>query len=223
MSAFFITATGTGIGKTVLTTALCYQLRQRGEEVFAIKPVITGFDAKDRDNDTLLIAKSLGLSQDEGTIERISPFRFREPLSPDIAAAIEGRDIDPEEVLEFCDQAIAGHDITLIEGIGGTHAPLGRDFLVADWILDLAIPAVLVTGSYLGTLSHTLVTVEALQAMGISLKAVVVAQSEDEPMPLEKTVTALMEHLPGQRIFSLPRIRNKPLFENAPDLTGVLA
>lgn len=223
MSAFFITATGTAIGKTVLTTALAFQLKQKGQSVMAVKPVISGFEEGDPENDTALIAASLGLAFTPENIRKISPLRYQAAISPNLAAAGEGREIEPEALLDFCDKTITSHDITLIEGIGGTHVPLAEDFLVADWISDLDIPAILVTGSYLGALSHTLVSVEALSAMGIKIAAVVVSQSEVEPMSFVETVTALMEQLPDQNIFSLPRIEKKPLFKNAPELTRILS
>lgn len=222
MKPYFITATGTEIGKTALTSTLCWQLRKKGRDVFAIKPVISGFEDGDLENDTCQIAKALGRSCHEETIRRVSPFRFTAPLSPNLAAAREGKAIIPEEVLEFCDKTIREHDITLIEGIGGTHVPIAEDFLVADWILDLGIPAVLVTGSYLGALSHTLVSVEALQAMGIEIASIVVSQSEEEPMPFKETVRALMEELPDQNIFAFPRVSKTPVYEHAPDMTKVL-
>lgn len=222
MSAFFITATGTAIGKTVLTTALAFQLKQKGQSVMAVKPVISGFEEGDLENDTALVAASLGLAFTPENIRKISPFRYQAAISPNLAAAKEGRETPPEALLDFCDKTIASHDITLIEGIGGSHVPLAEDFLVADWISDLDIPAILVTGSYLGALSHTLVSVEALLAMGVKIAAVVVSQSLVEPMPFAETVTALMEQLPDQKIFNLPRIEKEPLFKNAPDLTRIL-
>ncbi len=74
----------------------------------------------------------------------------------------------------------------------------------------------------MGALSHTLVTVEALLGMGIKIAAIVVSQSEDEPMPYAETVSALMEQLPDERIFSLPRINKTPLYKHAPDLLRIL-
>ncbi len=222
MSAFFITATGTGVGKTVVTSALAWQLKNQGKEVLALKPVISGFEEEDQGSDTAILAASLGLPLDAETVRSISPYRFREPISPNLAAENEGRKIDPERLLDFCDKAMASFETTLIEGIGGTHVPLAKDFLVADWILDMNIPAILVTGSSLGALSHTLVSLDALQGMGIKIRAVVVSQSLDEPMAFTETVKALSNQLPGHDIVALPRIEKTPLYENAPDLTRII-
>ena len=112
MSAYFITATGTGIGKTVLTTALAYQLKEKGRNVMAVKPVISGFEDGDLENDTALIAASLGLSFNTENIRKISPFRYRAAISPNLAAAIERREIEPEALLDFCDKTISSHDIS---------------------------------------------------------------------------------------------------------------
>ncbi|MEE8295345.1 MAG: dethiobiotin synthase, partial [Sphingomonadales bacterium] len=116
MNAFFITATGTGIGKTVLTAGLAFQLKKKGRKVMAVKPVISGFEDGDLENDTALIAASLGLPFNAENINKISPFRYLAAVSPNLAAAREGREIMPEALLDFCDKTITNYDLTLIEG-----------------------------------------------------------------------------------------------------------
>lgn len=221
MSALFITATGTGIGKTLVTAVLTFQLKQKGHSVIALKPVISGFEDGGKPNDTTILAAAAGLDIGPATIERISPWRFKAPLSPNIAAAREGREIPVKELVAFCKKTIAGNDYTLIEGIGGSHVPLARGYLVADWIKALEIPALVVTGSYLGALSHTLTTLRALRADRIPVAGVVVSASREEPMALAETVTALGDQSPDTKIFPLKRILKEPLWKHAPDLIRV--
>lgn len=219
MSALFITGTGTGVGKTVVTAALTHQVKQRGQRIRALKPVLSGLDGCDGETDSAILADAMGLVQTSAVIKSISPWRFKAPLSPNIAAAREGREIDPGAVVAFCRKVIEENEITLIEGIGGTHVPLARNFLVTDWISALDIPVLVVAGSYLGSLSHTLAALEALAAQGIEVKGVVVSESREEPMALADTVAALWEQTPRTKIISLKRIAKTPPWKHAIDLT----
>ena len=153
----FVTGSGTGVGKTLVTAALAHQLSRAGKTVRAVKPVISGYTpATHRDSDTAVLLDSLGSDHSPEAIDRMSPFRFEAPLSPDMAAAREGRQLDFEALLHFCRDCAAGpEDILLIEGVGGVMVPLTRDKTVLDWIEAIDAPCLLVAGSYLGTISHT--------------------------------------------------------------------
>ena len=158
MSAVFITATGTDIGKTFVTAGLIRHLRASGREVDALKPVMTGFDpAHPEASDAGVLLAALGRPIIAAEIARISPFRFSAPLSPDMAARRERRDIDFNALTEFSAGAAARAKGTLlIEGIGGVMVPLDDRHTVLDWMVALTCPVILVTGSYLGSLSHAL-------------------------------------------------------------------
>lgn len=204
MTTYFVTATGTGIGKTYVTTLLCRQFRAEGRRVRALKPVISGFDPADRaGSDTALILNALGEPLTDAAIASVSPWRFREPLSPDMAASREGRHIEFTELVAFCRPG--GEDILLIEGVGGAMVPLTGTETVLDWMMALGAPAIVVAGSYLGTISHTLTTVAAMQGGGIAVAAVVVSESEDSPVPLAETVSAVARFLPTVEVVALPR------------------
>jgi len=222
MTALFITATGTGVGKTLVTAALTFQLKQKGHNAMALKPVISGFEDGAGPNDTTILAAAMGLGAGPATIERISPWRFKAPLAPNIAAAREGRELLLKEVVAFCKKTISENDNTLIEGVGGTYVPLAKGVVVTDWIKALKIPALVVTGSYLGALNHTLTTLRALKADGIPLAGVVVSESPDMPMGLSETVTALWDQSPETRIIPLKRITAEPLWKHAPDLLELM-
>lgn len=210
MSAFFITATGTEIGKTFLTAGLVRHLRSAGRGVDAFKPVISGFDAaRAAESDTGILLDALGLPLNEREYGRISPWRFNAPLSPDMAAAREGRGIDFKTLVAFSREAAASADIVFLEGVGGVMVPLDETHTVRDWIAALGIPALLVTGSYLGTISHTLTAAEALAQKACELRAVIVSETPDSPVPLDETAAAMARFLPGVTVMVLPRVRGQ--------------
>lgn len=179
MPAFFITATGTDIGKTFVTAGLIKFLRQRGRPVAALKPVASGYDKNDpAASDAGQLLTALGREISEDNVAAISPWRFSAALSPDMAAAREGRAIDYAQLLAFSLDAIARTEGTLfIEGIGGVMVPLDRTHTTLDWMAALGLPLIVVAGSYLGTISHTLTAVAAIKERGLRIAALVVNET----------------------------------------------
>ena len=215
-----MTASGTGIGKTFVTRVLINQLRAGGRRVRALKPIATGFDTDAGEtSDTELLSYSLGLDPDAKTIAAISPWRFIEPLSPDMAAAREQTSIAFEQLLSFCEANGEG-EITLIEGIGGVMVPLDEEHSVLDWIVALGAPALLVVGSYLGTLSHTLTAAGMLRTNGVEIAGIIVNESADQPVPTEETAEVVARFAPGVPIRVLHRLERP---EDAPDLLPLLS
>ncbi len=225
MSIFFVTAAGTEVGKTVVASVLCHQVRALGKRVRAVKPLITDFD-KDcpEGTDTALLLEAQGLEVTPETIADISPWRFRAPLSPDMAARRENRTVDFEALIDYCaGQQRGDADVLLIEGIGGVMVPLTENLTVTDWIAVLDVPAILVTGSYLGSLSHGLTAAEAIRTKGVSVAAVVVSESPENPVPLEETVDTLRRFLRPIPVLALPRLdAGADAWRDAPDLTKAL-
>jgi dethiobiotin synthetase len=189
----FITSTGTGIGKTFITASLVRQAKALGKSVMAYKPVISGFDAKrPQESDTGILLQSLDLPATPENIARISPYRFAAPLAPSMAARLERRRIDFDELVAAGQKAMAGPgDIMLIEGVGGVMAPLDDKCTVIDWIEALEIEALLVTGTYLGTISHTLTALAVLEQRAIPVFAIIVSESEESTVSLQATVNEL--------------------------------
>ena len=206
MSAYFITATGTGLGKTYLTCGLIEALRRRDMAVDAIKPVISGFDPEAADDsDTGLILRALGLPVDEPRLNEISPWRFRAPLSPDMAAALVKKSIALDELVAFCRSAMEVEEsVSFIEGAGGLMAPLGRAYTNIDLIAALDVRIVLVAGTYLGTISHTLTACAALEARGREPWAIVLSESEDSPVAPSETAQSIGRFTTAP-IYLLPR------------------
>jgi dethiobiotin synthetase len=208
MRPFFVTATGTDIGKTLVTTTLCWQLKEAGKTVTALKPVISGYDPKDTENDTALILQSLGVAPSPQVIEAISPWRYALALAPAMAAAKEGNPLDLLKLIAFCrEHAEVAPDILLVEGAGGVMAPVADGKTALDWMTSLGWPVILVAGTYLGALSHTLTACEALKSRGIRLAALVLSESERSTVGLDDTAQALGIFLPKTvPLVKIPRL-----------------
>ncbi|MFN3350752.1 dethiobiotin synthase [Pseudorhodoplanes sp.] len=208
MASLFITASGTDVGKTFVGAGLIRYLRAKGEEIDAIKPIISGFDP-DRagDSDSGMLLRALGLPLTEEEIEDISPWRFSLPLSPDMAARHEGKEIDFDLLVSFCETALDEADGSLlIEGVGGVMVPIDQTNTVLDWITELQLPVLLVAGSYLGSISHTLTAAEVLDQEECDLRAIVVSESEGSHVPLYETVATISRFLPAVEVIALPRL-----------------
>jgi dethiobiotin synthetase len=205
MSAYFVTATGTDIGKTYVTAGLLRVLRAEG--ALALKPVVSGFSAGNAAaSDPGVLLTALGRPVTPETLEGISPWRFEAPLSPDMAAAREGRSIDFEALLGFCREAIArARGPLFIEGVGGVMVPLDGCHTVRDWMVALDLPLVLVTGTYLGAISHTLTALDAVAHAGLSVTALVVNESAESPVTPAETIATLGHFVRTAPTTFLPR------------------
>ena len=205
MSAIFVTATGTDVGKTYVAASLIRHLRRQGHDVEAIKPVLSGFDPNEMAaSDPGILLDALGLPVTAEAIERISPWRFRAPLSPDLAASLEGRRIDVAEVVAFCQNAVAvRRDVLLIEGVGGIMVPLDDQRTILDVMMALSLPLILVTGSYLGSISHTLTALDSLFTRDMNVMAVIVSETPGSAVPLDEVVATIGRFT--EPVIGLPR------------------
>jgi dethiobiotin synthetase len=193
VSAVFITGTGTDVGKTFVAAGLIRYFCGLGQPVAALKPLVSGFDpAAPSGSDPAILIEALGREVNPEELKRISPWRFRAPLSPDMAARAENKAIDLQAVVAFCRAEIAGSDgALLIEGIGGIMVPLDGRHTVLDLMSLLNLPLILVAGSYLGTLSHVLSAQDVILRHALDLRAIVVSETEAAPAPLEATLATL--------------------------------
>jgi dethiobiotin synthetase len=186
MRGLFVAGAHTDVGKTYVACALIEAARARGLTVEALKPVVSGFDPDDwAQSDPGRLLASLGRPLTPETLTAISPLRFRAALSPPMAARLEGRELRLAEMMRFCREGLAGSksDLVIVEGVGGLMSPITQDATGLDLMLELGLPAVLVGGSYLGAISHTLTAVETLRSRGLGIQAVVVSQSADPDAP----------------------------------------
>ena len=158
------------------------------------------------ESDPGVLLAALGRRVDADSVAAIAPWRFAAPLSPDMAARREGRRVDFDSLLAFCREAMAqpGRDL-LIEGVGGVMVPLDERRTVRDWIAALGAPAILVAGSYLGTISHTLTAIAALREAGAALDSVVVDESAGAAPPLAETAGVIARFAGGVPVVPLAR------------------
>lgn len=208
MTALFITATGTDVGKTLVMCGLIRALRQHRRAVTALKPVVSGYDpAGAATSDPGLLLTALGQAVTPEAVARIAPWRFAAPLSPDLAARAEGRRLDVDAMVDFCRAGVAAAaDAILIEGIGGIMVPLDERATVLDWMAALGLPLVLVAGSYLGTISHTLTALDVVAHRGLAVASVVVSETEGATVPLDDTVATIARFAPSVPVIALPRL-----------------
>jgi dethiobiotin synthetase len=206
VTRLFVTASGTELGKTYVTAALVRAARAAGRSVRVLKPVVSGIDEADpRGSDPAELLAALGEPLDHAGLDRISPWRFLEPLSPDRAAAREGKSIPVDAVTRHCRAALDGpEDVVLIEGVGGVMVPLDSRHTVLDWIRALDIPVLLVVGSHLGAISHALTAAAVLNQTRVPIRAVIVSESPVSPMPLDETAAILACHQAAP-VITLPR------------------
>lgn len=191
MTRLFVTGSGTEVGKTYVVEALIGELGAAGVRLRVLKPVASGFDAADpADSDSGRLLAAQGLPLTARNLAQVSPWRFAAPLSPDMAAALEDRSVPFDDLVAFC-RADEPGTLTLIEGIGGVMVPLDERHTVLDWIAALEATVLVVTGSYLGTLSHTLTAVRALRGEGLTVAAVLVSESPQSPVSLCATTSTL--------------------------------
>ncbi|GAA0545444.1 dethiobiotin synthetase [Rhizomicrobium palustre] len=208
MSGIFITATGTGIGKTFITSGLLRYLNANGRPAEGFKPVMSGYEGP-AGSDAASLLEAMGKMPTDDAVAEISAFRFKAPLSPDMAALAENRCIDFSALTQFCHQAASRSGTVLIEGVGGVMVPLDTEHTVLDLMALLRLPVVLVAGSYLGSLSHTLTAAVALKAAGLTTVTVVVNEAGAGPdapaIPLADTAASLHRFLPEFEVVTLPR------------------
>jgi dethiobiotin synthetase len=164
----FVTGTDTGVGKTIATAVLAAALREQGVNAGVMKPVETGIGERTRSDAEWLM--SVAPSDDPPSI--VAPYRLRTSAAPLVAAAAEHIAIDLNHILSAFEALAARHECLLIEGVGGAMVPLAADILVVDLIHYLRLPVLIVARSGLGSINHTLLTVECLQRRGIPILGV---------------------------------------------------
>ena len=204
MRGLFVTGTGTEVGKSVLAAVLCAALSARGERVAAFKPVVTGTDepAGEFPRDHELLAEAAGGRQAPG---EVAPYRFGPPVSPHYAAELAGEPIEPARLVALARSLGESADVLVAEGVGGLLVPITTGYLVRDLARDLALPLVVAARTGLGTINHTLLTVEAARAVSLDVRGVVMTPWPTEPSPIERSNRATVERLAGVPVTGLPR------------------
>jgi dethiobiotin synthetase len=200
MRGVFVTGTNTEVGKSVVAAAICAALAARGERVAAFKPAVTGLDEPagefGRDHELLASVANAGQSPEE-----VAPHGFGPPVSPHLAAELAGILIEPAELVA----AARAHELLVCEGVGGLLVPITPGYLVRDLAIDLGLPVVIAARTGLGTISHTLLTVESARAAGLRVAGVVMTPWPDAPAEMERSNRATVERLGDVQVTGLPR------------------
>jgi dethiobiotin synthetase len=200
----FVTGTDTGVGKTAVAGAVAAALTRRGARVAAFKPVVTGLDepaAFGWAHDHTLLAAAA-----RTTPEEVSPARFGPAVSPHLAAARAGTTLDVEALLELARAAAARSDVLVAEGVGGLLVPLAPAHSVRDLAVALGFPLIVAARPGLGTINHTLLTLEAARAAGLTVAGVVMTPWPQEPSVMERSNRATVARVGGVDVAALPRL-----------------
>ncbi|HEV2775959.1 MAG TPA: dethiobiotin synthase [Solirubrobacteraceae bacterium] len=190
----FVTGTDTGAGKSVVAAAVAAALHARGERVAVWKPVVTGIDEPDDDDagwppDHELLARAVG-----GRARDVTTATFGPAVSPHLAAELAGAMLDLDTLARAGRVAAAGADVFVAEGVGGLLVPFG-DFTVRELAVALGLPLVVAARPGLGTINHSLLTIEAARAAGLDVRAVVLTPWPAAPSVMERSNRATIERL----------------------------
>jgi dethiobiotin synthetase len=207
VNGLFVTATDTGIGKTVVTAGLTLALRARGLSVGVSKPVQSGALADDPEGDAMLLKRWTGVSESPS---EIAPFSFAAPLAPLVAAELEGRSLDICDVVDGARKVAERYEAVIVEGAGGLMVPVGEAWSIGDLAVMLRLPILVVARAGLGTVNHTALTVSSAQSLGLEVLGVVLNGPRDES---SETNPRLIEQFAG-----VPVLGQMPWLEG--DLTA---
>jgi dethiobiotin synthetase len=198
----FVTGTGTEVGKTVVAAAIARTLAAEGKRVAVFKPAVTGLD-EGVETDHALLRRASGSDQSD---EEIAPYRYGLPASPHLAAALADEEIDLERLRQAARAAAEGTDAIVCEGVGGLLVPLSPDYLVRDLVADLGHPLVVVANPGLGTINHTLLTIESARAAGLDVAAVVLTPWPERPSEIERSNRETIATLAEVEVRTLPHL-----------------
>lgn len=202
----FITGTDTDVGKTVVSAGLALSLRKRGVKVGVMKPVATGCVGEGR-----LVSYDAAFLMEAAENEYpglINPVRFRHPLSPNVAASIEHKTVNLDHVRHAYRELQKHYDFIIVEGIGGLLVPIAKDYFVANLIREFALPVLIVARSGLGTINHTLLTVDAAIVRGFDIRGIIFNRMPAANLSIaEMTNPKVIHELTGVPVLgSLPEI-----------------
>jgi dethiobiotin synthetase len=203
MRGVFVTGTDTGVGKTVVAAAICAEASARGLSVAAFKPVVTGLDESTTDwpRDHELLARTANAGQ---TPDDVSPHRYGPAVSPHLAEQLAGQEVDGDSLVAAAHEEAAKAEALVVEGVGGLLVPLAKDYLVRDFAGDLSLPVVIAASPGLGTISHSLLTIEAARAVALRIQAVVLTPWPDEPSVMERSNMETIERFGEVPVIGLP-------------------
>lgn len=185
MNSFFVAGTDTGVGKTLIAAGLARMMANQGVRVGVMKPVASGGVPSE---DGKLLQKAARLP--DSAYSEIVPVHYRQPLAPFVAAWKEGG-VPLNKIEKTFQKAKKKFECLIVEGIGGVLVPITRDFSAIDWLIKWKLPTLVVARAGLGTLNHTLLTIEALQKRKIRVLGVIVNGYKGKELSEKTNVQAL--------------------------------
>lgn len=185
----FITGTDTGVGKTIVAAGLAASLVNSGMDIGVMKPIETGFSP--RSSDAVFLKKIAGVKD---SLESICPYRLKHPLSPFTAAKIESVSIRFERIARAYEGLLQNHQALLVEGAGGLLVPVTRERMMADLALYLKLPVLIISRTGLGTINHTLLSVEVARQRGVGVAGVIFNHSGPRRGLAERTNPSVIRH-----------------------------
>jgi dethiobiotin synthetase len=198
----FVTGTGTEVGKTVLAAAIARTHVKAGSSVGVFKPVVSGLDeGGEPDHELLRRAADSRQSDDE-----IAPYRYGPPVSPHLAATMANEQIDPKRLVEAAREAATAGEYFVCEGVGGFLVPLADGYLVRDFARELGLPVAIAAAPGLGTINHTLLTIEAVRGAGLEVDAVALTPWPEAPSQMEADNLETIARLGDVRVRRLPEL-----------------
>lgn len=204
MRGVFVTGTGTGVGKTILSAALLAAMSAAGVRVRAHKPVVTGLDEPAEGGwppDHELLASVAGMAPEE-----VAPLRYGPAVSPHLAAALAGETIDPADLIARAREAAIGDGTVIVEGVGGLLVPLTDELTVRDLAAALGLGVVIAASPGLGTINHTLLSIASARAGGLDVRAVVLTPWPETPGELERSNRETIARLGEVEVVGLGRV-----------------
>ena len=204
-AGLFVTGTGTEVGKTIVAATLARTAVAAGRRVAVFKPAVSGIDELGEPDHALLRRAADSAQSDD----QIAPYRYGPAVSPHLGAELAGEPIDAGRLREVARAAAAGADLLIVEGVGGFLVPLALGppaYLIRDLARELGLAVVIAAAPSLGTINHTLLTVESVRAAGLELAAVVFTPWPAEPAEVERSNRATIARLGGVSVVTLPRL-----------------
>lgn len=198
----FVTGTGTEVGKSVVAAVIAAEAAAEGLSVAVFKPAVSGLD-EGGEADHELLARASGSAQGE---DEIAPYRYGPPVSPHLAAEMAGEEIDADLLERAAEDAAAGAEAVVVEGVGGLMVPLRPDYLVRNLAAQLGHPLVIVAHAGLGTINHTLLSIEAAWTAELEVRAVVLNRWPAEPGRLEESNRETIAELTGVEVATLGEV-----------------
>jgi dethiobiotin synthetase len=195
----FVTGTDTGVGKTVVTAAIAWNLTQAGKRVALMKPIQTGTIVSGS-TDIEFVQKVLGADY---SLDVSCPYMFSDPVAPLVASMLVGERIDIKKIKDSYSRLSSDNDFVIVEGAGGLLVPILEDYFMSDLALDLDLPVLIVTRPNLGTLNHTFLTLESAKKRGLDVAGIVISNFPWDPGLPEQTNPELILSMTGDNILGV--------------------